>query len=323
MILKENNTRAIINKHNRWVYILADTTGTEFVEKELGYKDPSELPTTYIDDNMFFTFSPDMDEYAAAWQYAKNAKVEDFNKTAEKTLKDAGYKVWEDIKPRVDEYIATVEASITTTGNYVYNLIDELVEPFRWTDCDSIGEDYYLNMLYSYPPFFNKLDDTIHEDLDESTMNRKELYDYDYGCDCCGTRVPEKKITWYYGASVGLCPECRNNYTKDELHNIDVTGELPESTCAANMVCQDSSDLKESNDEDVAWAETEIKTALDNLTQGFTKFRGSVETEYEDEASMAKRILKQYYKSVEGSDARRNSNDSPSWRIDYSMPLSK
>lgn len=272
MILKEHNTRATIDNHNKWVYILADTVGTNFVEKELGYEDASELPTTYIDDGMYFTFSPDMDEYVAAWQFAKEAKVEDFNKMAEKTLKDAGCKVWEDIKPRVDEYIATVNASETTTGNYVYNLIDELVEPFRWTDVDSIGEDYYLNMLYSYEPFFNKLDDTIHEDLDESNMNREEL---------------------------------------------------PESISAVNMVCQDNAELKEANDEDIAWTEVNIKSALDDLTNGFTKTRGSVETEYEDEASIAKRILKQYYKIVEVSDGRRNSDSPVIWHIEYDIPLSK
>lgn len=258
MILKEHNTRATINDHNKWVYILADTVGTNFVEKELGYEDASELPTTYIDDGMYFTFSPDMDEYVAAWQFAKEAKVEDFNKMAEKTLKDAGCKVWEDIKPRVDEYIATVNAAETTTGNYVYNLIDELVEPFRWTDVDNIGEDYYLNMLYSYEPFLNKLDETIHENLDES-----------------------------------------------------------------NMVCQDNAELKETNDEDIAWTEVNIKSVLDDLTNGFTKARGSVETEYEDEASIAKRILKQYYKIVEVSDGRKNSDSSAIWHIEYNIPLSK
>ena len=258
MILKEHNTRATINDHNKWVYILADTVGTNFVEKELGYEDASELPTTYIDDGMYFTFSPDMDEYAAAWQFAKEAKVEDFNKMAEKTLKDAGCKVWEDIKPRVDEYIATVNAAETTTGNYVYNLIDELVEPFRWTDVDSIGEDYYLNMLYSYEPFFNKLDETIHENLDES-----------------------------------------------------------------NMVYQDNAELKEANDEDIAWTEVNIKSVLDDLTNGFTKARGSIETEYEDEASIAKRILKRHYKIVEVSDGRRNSDSPVIWHIEYDIPLSK
>lgn len=258
MILKEHNTRATINDHNKWVYILADTVGTNFVEKELGYEDASELPTTYIDDGMYFTFSPDMDEYVAAWQFAKEAKVEDFNKVAEKTLKDAGCKVWEDIKPRVDEYIATVNAAETTTGNYVYNLIDELVEPFRWTDVDNIGEDYYLNMLYSYEPFLNKLDETIHENLDES-----------------------------------------------------------------NMVCQDNAELKEANDEDIAWTEANIKSILDDLTNGFTKTRGSLETEYEDEASIAKRILKQYYKIVEVSDGRKNSDSSAIWHIEYNIPLSK
>lgn len=258
MILKEHNTRATINDHNKWVYILADTVGTNFVEKELGYEDASELPTTYIDDGMYFTFSPDMDEYVAAWQFAKEAKVEDFNKMAEKTLKDAGCKVWEDIKPRVDEYIATVNAAETTTGNYVYNLIDELVEPFRWTDVDNIGEDYYLNMLYSYEPFLNKLDETIHENLDES-----------------------------------------------------------------NMVCQDNAELKETNDEDIAWTEVNIKSVLDDLTNGFTKARGSVETEYEDEASIAKRILKQYYKIVEVSDGRKNSDSSAIWHVEYNIPLSK
>ena len=39
MILKEHNTRATINDHNKWVYILADTVGTNFVEKELGCTD--------------------------------------------------------------------------------------------------------------------------------------------------------------------------------------------------------------------------------------------------------------------------------------------
>ena len=258
MILKEHNTRATINDHNKWVYILADTVGTNFVEKELGYEDASELPTTYIDDGMYFTFSPDMDEYVAAWQFAKEAKVEDFNKMAEKTLKDAGCKVWEDIKPRVDEYIATVNAAETTTGNYVYNLIDELVEPFRWTDVDNIGEDYYLNMLYSYEPFLNKLDETIHENLDESNMDR-----------------------------------------------------------------EDNAELKEANDEDIAWTEANIKGVLDDLTNGFTKTRGSVETEYEDEASIAKRILKQYYKIVEVSDGRRNSDSPVIWHIEYDIPLSK
>lgn len=258
MILKEHNTRATINDHNKWVYILADTVGTNFVEKELGYEDASELPTTYIDDGMYFTFSPDMDEYVAAWQFAKEAKVEDFNKMAEKTLKDAGCKVWEDIKPRVDEYIATVNAAETTTGNYVYNLIDELVEPFRWTDVDNIGEDYYLNMLYSYEPFLNKLDETIHENLDESTI-----------------------------------------------------------------VYQNNAELKEANDEDIAWTEANIKGVLDDLTNGFTKTRGSVETEYEDEASIAKRILKQYYKIVEVSDGRKNSDSSAIWHIEYNIPLSK
>ena len=258
MILKEHNTRATIDNHNKWVYILADTVGTNFVEKELGYEDASELPTTYIDDGMYFTFSPDMDEYVAAWQFAKEAKVEDFNKMAEKTLKDAGCKVWEDIKPRVDEYIATVNAAETTTGNYVYNLIDELVEPFRWTDVDSIGEDYYLNMLYSYEPFFNKLDETIHENLDESNMNR-----------------------------------------------------------------EDNAELKEANDEDIAWTEANIKSALDDITNGFTKTRGSIETEYEDEASIAKRILKQYYKIVEVSDGRKNSDSPIIWHIEYDIPLSK
>ena len=258
MILKEHDTRATIDNHNKWVYILADTIGTNFVEKELGYEDASELPTTYIDDGMYFTFSPDMDEYVAAWQFAKEAKVEDFNKMAEKTLKDAGCKVWEDIKPRVDEYIATVNAAETTTGNYVYNLIDELVEPFRWTDVDNIGEDYYLNMLYSYEPFLNKLDETIHENLDES-----------------------------------------------------------------NMVCQDNAELKEANDEDIAWTEANIKGVLDDLTNGFTKTRGSLETEYEDEASIAQRILKQYYKIVEVSDGRKNSDSSAIWHIEYNIPLSK
>ena len=258
MILKEHNTRATIDNHNKWVYILADTVGTNFVEKELGYEDASELPTTYIDDGMYFTFSPDMDEYVAAWQFAKEAKVEDFNKMAEKTLKDAGCKVWEDIKPRVDEYIATVNAAETTTGNYVYSLIDELVEPFRWTDVDSIGEDYYLNMLYSYEPFFNKLDETIHENLDESNMDR-----------------------------------------------------------------EDNAELKEANDEDIAWTEANIKSALDDITNGFTKTRGSIETEYEDEASIAKRILKQYYKIVEVSDGRKNSDSPIIWHIEYDIPLSK
>ena len=258
MILKEHNTRATIDNRNKWVYILADTIGTNFVEKELGYEDASELPTTYIDDGMYFTFSPDMDEYVAAWQFAKEAKVEDFNKMAEKTLKDAGCKVWEDIKPRVDEYIATVNAAETTTGNYVYNLIDELVEPFRWTDVDSIGEDYYLNMLYSYEPFFNKLDETIHENLDESTI-----------------------------------------------------------------VYQNNAELKEANDEDIAWTEVNIKSALADLTNGFTKTRGSLETEYEDEASIAKRILKQHYKIVEVSDGRRNSDSPVIWHIEYDIPLSK
>lgn len=323
MILKEHNTRATIDNHNKWVYILADTVGTNFVEKELGYEDASELPTTYIDDGMYFTFSPDMDEYVAAWQFAKEAKVEDFNKMAEKTLKDAGCKVWEDIKPRVDEYIATVNAAETTTGDYVYNLIDELVEPFRWTDVDSIGEDYYLNMLYSYEPFFNKLDETIHEDLDESNMDRKELYPYDYGCDNCGTRVPEEEITWYYGASVGLCPECKYHMSKDDLNRLDLTGELPESINTANMVCQDNAELKEANDEDIAWTEVNIKSALDDLTNGFTKTRGSIETEYEDEVSIAKRILKQHYKIVEVSDGRRNSDSPVIWHIEYDIPLSK
>ena len=258
MIIKENNAKATIDKHNNWVYILADTVGTNFVEKELGYENASELPTTYIDDGMYFTFSPDMEEYVAAWQFAKEAKVEDFNKMAEKTLKDKGYKVWEDIKPRVDEYIATVNAAETTTGNYVYNLIDELVGPFRWTDVDSIGEDYYLNMLYSYEPFFNKLDETIHENLDESTI-----------------------------------------------------------------VYQNNAELKEANDEDIAWTEVNIKSALADLTNGFTKTRGSLETEYEDEASIAKRILKQHYKIVEVSDGRRNSDSPVIWHIEYDIPLSK
>ena len=255
MILKEHNTRATIDNHNKWVYILADTVGTNFVEKELGYEDASELPTTYIDDGMYFTFSPDMDEYVAAWQFAKEAKIEDFNKMAEKTLKDAGCAVWEDIKPRVDEYIATVNAAETTTGNYVYNLIDELVEPFRWTDVDSIGEDYYLNMLYSYEPFFNKLDDTIHEDFDESV----------------------------------------------ESSFMDK--------------------LKEANDQDIAWQEIEIKSALEDITNDFTKAAGSVQTEYEDEVSIAKRILKQYYKVVEVSDGRNFDNDSITWNISYAKPL--
>lgn len=306
MVIKENNVRATINKHNRWVYILANDTGSAFVKDELGYNDPSELPTTYIDDDMYFTFSPDMDEYAAAWQYAKNAKVEDFNKMAEKTLKDAGYKVWEDIKPRVDEYIATVEASATTTGNYVYNLIDELVEPFRWTDCDDIGEDYYLNMLYSYPPFFNKLDDTIHEDLDESSMSRGELYDYEYGCDGCGIRKPEKDITWYYGAEIGLCPECKHNYTKDQLDDIDTTGILPES---ANTL-----------EEDIGWDEKRINQVLSELTSNYTKPSGNIFTGFENERNTAVRILKQHYNNVETSDAREVAESETLWCIAYSGP---
>ena len=83
MIIRENAARATIDKRNHWVYILADDTGTAFVQNELGYTDGTELPTTYIDDGMYFTFSPDMDEYVAAWQFAKEAKVEDFNKMAE------------------------------------------------------------------------------------------------------------------------------------------------------------------------------------------------------------------------------------------------
>ncbi len=308
MIIRENAARATIDKHNHWVYILADDTGTAFVQNELGYADASELPTTYIDDNMYFTFSPDMDEYNFAWQYAKEAKVEDFNKLAEKTLKDEGYKIWEDIKPRVDEYIATVDAKNTTTGNYVYNLIDELVEPFRYTSCECIGEDYYLNMLYAYEPFFNKLDETIHEDFDESNMSREELYDYDYGCDDCGTRVPENKITWFYGAEIGLCPECINNYTRDELDTIDKTGKLPNKT------------IEESATSDEGWDIYTLQKTLEVLTNKFSKAEGSLVTGFESERDLVKRLLKSHYKIVEVSDARKSETDESSWRIEYSGP---
>jgi hypothetical protein len=308
VILKEHNTRATIDNHNKWVYILADTVGTNFVEKELGYEDASELPTTYIDDGMYFTFSPDMDEYVAAWQFAKEAKVEDFNKMAEKTLKDAGCKVWEDIKPRVDEYIATVNAAETTTGDYVYNLIDELVEPFRWTDVDSIGEDYYLNMLYSYEPFFNKLDETIHENLDESNMSREELYDYDYGCDDCGTRVPENKITWFYGAEIGLCPECVNNYNREELDSVDKTGKLPNKT------------IDESATSDGGWDIYTLQKTLEVLTNKFTNTEGSLITGFESERDLVKQLLNSHYTTVEISDARNSETEEPSWRIEYSNP---
>jgi hypothetical protein len=79
--------------------------------------------------------------------------------------------------------------------------------------------------------------------------------------------------------------------------------------------------IKESNDQDIAWQEIEIKSALEDITNNFTKATGSVQTEYEDEVSIAKRILKQYYKVVEVSDGRNFDNDSITWNISYAKPL--
>lgn len=311
-------TSATINKTNRWVYICADTEGREFVQNEMGL-DPDEMPTTELDNAMYFVFSPDFRNYNVAWAYAKEAQVQEFNQMAEKSLKSVGIPTWTEVEPLLRDYIKNTDPTTKSEGDYVYNFIDSLMSDIRYEEYGDIAEDYYLNMVYSDEEFLNELNKAYPIDLDTELSNITKIKESfeditDYTCDNCGTRVPEKDITWFCGASIGLCPECRYHTTRDKLTQLDLTGDL-------EVLDSKNTAIKESNDPDTAWQEVEIKETLENITNNFTKASGSVQTEYEDEVSIAKRILKQHYKVVEVSDARTFDNDAVTWNISYAKPL--
>ena len=172
-------TKATINKTNRWVYICADPEGTEFVKNEMGL-DPEDLPTTEIDNDMYFTFSPDFKNYDTAWMYAKEATVQSFNDMAEKSLKDAGLPIWADVEPKLRQYIKETDPTTKSEGDYVYNFIDSLMDDIRYNSgYDSIAEDYYLNMVYSDEEFLNELNKAYPVDIDEcfSLTKVKEAFE--------------------------------------------------------------------------------------------------------------------------------------------------
>jgi len=74
--------------------------------------------------------------------------------------------------------------------------------------------------------------------------------------------------------------------------------------------------MNESLDED-SYSENEITSILKKLTNDFSK-EGSVKTFYKEEKELAKNILKKYYKYVDVSDGRHDSDEEMNWVISFS-----
>lgn len=69
-------------------------------------------------------------------------------------------------------------------------------------------------------------EDIIHylgtnEKIGDFLRQSEYITETDYGCDLCGSRVPDNRIHWINGADIGLCDDCYDGLSYEQLERLE------------------------------------------------------------------------------------------------------